>query len=285
MNENLPLPTPAINSWLNEATSELRAIGIPTAQLDAELILAHTLRKSRTYLHAHQDDALTDREREIADARLSLRLERVPVAYIIGHKEFYGRKFRVTSATLIPRPESESLIELLRHALPSTARLLTDDPLRLVDVGTGSGILGITAKLVFPELEVTLADVSRHALKIAEQNARDLKAEVTILQSDLLTNYPFTADVIIANLPYVDPEWERSPETDHEPELALFARNKGLALILELLIQSRDRLVQGGHLILEADPEQHPAIITEARQQGLLLQETDGYGLLLQKLK
>jgi len=285
MNENSPLQLPAINSWINEATAQLKRRGISTAQLDAELILAHTLRKSRTYLHAHADDSLTDREQEIADARLSLRLERVPVAYIIGHKEFYGRQFRVTRATLIPRPESESLIELLTRALPSSARLLTDDPLRLVDVGTGSGILGITAKLQFPELDVTLADVSRHALKVAEQNATILKADVTLLQSDLLTTYPFTADIIIANLPYVNPEWERSPETDHEPELALFAQNNGLALIFELLRQSRDRLVQGGHMILEADPEQHTSITTEAKQYGLLVQEIDGYGILLQKLK
>jgi release factor glutamine methyltransferase len=93
------------------------------------------------------------------------------------------------------------------------------------------------------------------------------------------------ADVIIANLPYVDPEWERSKETDHEPASALFAENHGLALIFELLIQTKEKLALGGKLILEADPEQHPAIIKEAAKYGFVLSETRDYGLLLDKLR
>lgn len=284
MNENSPLPTLVVNEWLQRATAALSDVGIPSARLDAELILAHTLRQNRTYLHAHPDAIIDNRQAEIADARLSLRLDRVPVAYIIGHKEFYGRRFHVTNATLIPRPESEALIELLKKAVPSQTRLLTEAPLKLVDVGTGSGALGLTAKLLYPELDVTLIDNSRHALKVAEQNAAALHTDVTILRSDLLASYPFVADIIIANLPYVDPEWERSPETNHEPAEALFAHKHGLALILELLIQTKMQLVNGGHIILEADPVQHPTIIKAARENGLLLVEAEDYGLLLQKI-
>lgn len=284
MNENsLPLAL-AINDWLADATRQLVFAEIPSARLDSELILAHTLRKNRSYLHAHPEEPLTDRSIEIANARLSLRLERVPVAYIIGHKEFYGRKFSVTTATLIPRPESEALIELLKQVVPRNISLLKEKPLRLVDVGTGSGNLGITAKLLYPELDVTLSDVSRHALKVAEKNALDLQAEVTILYSNLLADYPFTADIIIANLPYVDTQWERSPETEHEPASALFAANNGKALIYELLVQTKDTLVNGGSLILEADPQQHQAIITEAKKYGLLLSGQDGYGISLEKI-
>lgn len=285
MKESSPLPTLVINEWLQRATAELTGLGISSARLDAELILAHTLRVPRTYLHAHPDSVITDRQEEISNARLALRVDRVPVAYIIGHKEFYGRRFRVTSATLIPRPESEVLLELLRQAIPSPHRLITDDPLRLLDVGTGSGCLGITAKLLFPELDVTLIDNSRHALKIAQQNSVEHHAKVGILQSDLLANYPFTADIIIANLPYVDVEWERSPETNHEPASALFASKNGLSLIYELLVQTNSQLARGGHLILEADPQQHPAITMAAKKEGLLLQEADSYGLLFQKIK
>ena len=280
---NSPLPALAINNWLTDATRQLKALDIPSARLDSELILAHTLRKTRSYLHAHPEEALTARSIEIADARLALRLERVPVAYIIGHKEFYGRQFAVNTATLIPRPESESLIELLKQVMPRNTSLLNEE-LRLVDVGTGSGILGITAKLLYPELTVTLTDVSRHALKVAEKNAATLQADVSILQSDLLSDYPFTANIIIANLPYVDPEWERSPETDHEPAGALFAHNNGKALIFELLIQTRRALVNGGSLILEADPEQHDDIIKEAQKYGFLLSAKDSYGILLEKI-
>lgn len=273
-----------IAEWVKSATASLRTIGVHSAQLDAELLLAHTLRKPRTWLHSHTDDTLDSRQQEIANARLDLRLDRVPVAYIIGHKEFYGHTFKVTTATLIPRPESEVLIDLLDKALPTNEALIIDHPLRLVDVGTGSGSLGITAKLKHPELDVTLVDTSRHALTVAEDNAELHHVDVELLQSNLLASYPFAADIIIANLPYVDPDWERSPETDHEPASALFAANKGLALIFELLAQTKEKLVRGGKLILEADPEQHDAIKKEAAKYGLILHEQRDYGLLFEKL-
>ncbi len=283
MNEN-SLSKTTIKDWLDSATRQLLFANIPSARLDAELLLAHTIRKPRTWLHSHGDDALDSRQLEIARARLDLRLDRVPVAYIVGHKEFYGHPFKVTTATLIPRPESETLIELLGEALPKNERLIVERPLRLVDVGTGSGNLGITAKLTHPELDVTLLDISRHALNVAEENAEALHADVDTIQSDLLTSYPFVADIIIANLPYVDVEWERSPETEHEPESALFAPNNGLALIFELLVQTKEKLALGGKLILEADPAQHKAIIREAAIYGFVLHEQRDYGLLLDKL-
>lgn len=273
-----------LSQWLTEAQTKLESAGIATARLDAELLLSHTLRKPRTWLHSHHDEALSDRQREIANARLDLRLDRVPIAYIVGHKEFYGRPFKVTTATLIPRPESEILIELINDALPSNTSLLPAEALRLVDVGTGSGILGITAKLEHPELIVTLLDTSRYALTVAEENAKALHANVELSQSNLLQNYPFTANVIVANLPYVDPEWERSPETDHEPAEALFAGNHGLALIYELIEQTTTKLTLNGYLILEADPEQHPEIIKHAAKFGLVLQKQQDYGLLLNKI-
>jgi len=273
-----------IAQWLRIASQQLHDAHIPSARLDTELLLAHTLRKPRTWLHSHGEDTLDSRQLEIARARLDLRLDRVPVAYIIGHKEFYGHRFKVTTATLIPRPESEMLIELLEEALPKNEALIAERPLRLVDVGTGSGNLGITAKLLHPELDTTLIDASRHALTIAEENAQTHHADVELLQSDLLTSYPFAADIIIANLPYVDPEWERSPETDHEPASALFASNKGLDLIFELIAQTKEKLVHGGKLILEADPEQHAAIKKEAGHYGLVLHTQRNYGLLFEKL-
>lgn len=284
MNENSLPPAPAISDWLSDATRQLVAVSIPSARLDSELILAHTLRTTRSHLHAHPEEILTDRTIEIATARLALRLERVPVAYIIGHKEFYGHQFAVSTATLIPRPESESLIELLKQVIPRNTTLLEETPLRLVDVGTGSGNLGITAKILYPELSVTLTDISRHALKIADKNAQSHAVDVTLLQSNLLAEYPFTADIIIANLPYVDSEWERSPETDHEPASALFATNNGKALIYELLVQTKDKLANGGSLLLEADPQQHDDIIAEAKQYGLVVSAQDDYGLLLEKM-
>ena len=265
MNANSRPKMPAVSEWLKEATRRLKFADIPSARLDAELILAHTLRKKRTYLHAHIDQALTERELEIAEARLALRADRVPVAYIIGHKEFYGRLFHVTTATLIPRPESEQMIDLLKEIVNQTPpRVLGSPRLRLIDVGTGSGCLGISAKLELPELDVTLADVSRHALAVATKNSQHLRADVTTIQSDLLANFPIQPDFILANLPYVDPDWELSPELRHEPGLALFAEDNGLRLIKKLIQQARIQLAPGGYLLLEADTSQLDTISTYA---------------------
>lgn len=266
-----------ITQWLVYATTHLTQADIPSSRLDAEIILAHTLRKSRTYLHAHGDDPLDSRQHDIADARLQLRLDRTPIAYIIGHKEFYGRTFRVSPSVLIPRPESEAMIILLKEYAKTHAVR------ELVDVGTGSGCLGITAKLELPSTHVTLIDVSRHALKVAESNAVHLHAEVQLIKGSLLREYPLVADIILANLPYVDPEWERSPETDHEPKEALFAADHGLALIRELLQQAPAHLSAEGSLFIEADETQHSTIIQLGMGVGLSHAQTHGLIIQLQR--
>lgn len=278
MNANSKPKTLSNNQWLRDAAEQLASAGISTARLDAEIILAHTIRRSRTWIHAYGDEPLDPRRNEIADARLALRLERVPVAYIIGHKEFYSRLFKVTPATLIPRPESEAVLELFKQLLPRTAQTL-------VDVGTGSGCLGITAKLERPDLQVTLTDISRQALAVASDNAKQLNAEVRLVRSDLLAALPGKFDCIIANLPYVNRAWERSPETNHEPYKALFADEEGLALIYRLLEQAPDHLMPNGLLILEADPEQHNAIVTRANTYRLSHLSSEGYALALRLLR
>jgi release factor glutamine methyltransferase len=260
----------SIDSWVTQSIHRLLDAGIPSARLDAELIISHTLRKGRTWLHAHGDEPMDVRYRDIADARLALRLDRVPIAYIIGHKEFYGRRFTVTTATLVPRPESETIIELIQE-LPLKPNM------KVVDVGTGSGCLGITTKLEHPELDVTLTDISTHALNVAEKNAIRLGALVTCMQSDLLVDYPYAADIIIANLPYVDQEWERSPETEHEPHIALFAKDNGLLLIKKLIDQCQGKLARNGYLFIESDRKQQHLIDTYAEQHGLAHYTTRGF--------
>jgi release factor glutamine methyltransferase len=271
-----------IGDWLSASTTQLASIGITSAKLDAEIILAHTLRKNRTFLHAHGDDIMSDRDIEIAHARLDLRMDRVPIAYIIGHKEFYGRRFKVTTETLIPRPESEDMIDALKSVMPTNQSLLPET-IRVVDVGTGTGCLGITAKLEHPDIDVTLLDISPYALKVAASNATSLNADVRIIKSDLLQNFPFESNIILANLPYVDSSWERSPETDHEPALALFADDNGMSLIKKLIDQSRSTLIIGGHILIEADPEQHADIISYAHGKGLAHTTTFHYCIVLQK--
>lgn len=267
-----------IAEWLASAADELADAMIPSARLDAEIILAHTINQPRTWLHTHSNEPLDPRRRDIADARVALRLERVPVAYIIGHKEFYGRQFHVSPDVLIPRPESEEMITQLDQ-------WLTQHPnaKRLVDVGTGSGALGITAALEHPRLHVTLADISEKALRIAARNTKLHHVDAMMIESNLLDAYPLQPHITIANLPYVDRTWATSPDTMHEPELALYAEDEGLALIYRLIDQAKQQLSTNGVLILEADPRQHDAIATYASKHGLTETTRSGFVIVLER--
>ena len=265
-----------ISEWLKIATKSLKTANIPSARLDAELILANTLRKNRTYLHAHLDEEIDPRRFDIANARLDLRLDRVPIAYILGYKEFYGRRFTVSPSVLIPRPESEDLISLF---LELTASEIAEKV--LIDVGTGSGCLGITAKLERSNLSVILSDISKPALNIAEKNANALNADVHIQQQSLLNGQLKPVDYIFSNLPYVDKNWDVSPELQYEPEIALFAEDEGLKLILQLISQAPKCLTPDGLLFIEADPQQHNRIIDEATKKGFIKERISNYILVL----
>lgn len=275
MSANLKLLTPVIDSWLSDAVRQLIDAGIPSPRLDAELLLSHAIEKPRIYLHAHPEQKICSKLLKLANSYLKLRLGRMPIAYITGHKEFYGRDFIVTSATLIPRPESEEIIDIL------TGILGTESPktLKLIDVGTGSGCLGITAKLEFPYLDVTLADISQQALMVAVLNTKALKAAVNTVRSDLLAGFNQKADIIVANLPYVDKSWDCSPDTAYEPDLALFAADNGEIIIKRLIDELPDHLNNDGYLVIEADPRQHKSLITYAKARSLELSIKKDYAL------
>lgn len=275
MNEKSLPPTPVIKNWLKDACSRLAKASIPTPKLDSEIILASTLKKDRSYLYAYPDQIINAHDREIADAKLDLRIDRMPIAYILGYKEFYGRKFIVNSSTLIPRPESEQIIEMLKKIIKDNKLYTTN--LNIVDIGTGSGCLGITAKLEFPYANITLLDIDKQALAVAEKNAKKHTAIINIIQSDLLQNYIEKPDIILANLPYVDKEWEVSPETSYEPSLALFASDHGESIIKTLIRQTHGTLAPNGHLIIEADPAQHRSLIAYAEQYNLSLNDKVDY--------
>jgi release factor glutamine methyltransferase len=262
-----------ISQWLDQASDALKAAGIRTYRLDAELILADSLERERVYVHAHGDLPLPAQSLRTANTKLEQRKKRTPLAYILGQKEFYGRTFAVTPDVLIPRPETEMLIGLLPDAAECS----------LIDVGTGSGAIAITAKLEHPDWAVTASDIDEEVLLAAAHNADNLGARIALRRSDLLADIDETFDIIAANLPYVDREWERSPETDFEPALALFANNHGLELIEKLIEQAPDHLTSHGYLLFEADPEQHPAIIAAAKEKSLRHMRTEGYGVLLQR--
>ncbi len=286
MSANLPLQTLTIKNWLDKACLKLQETGIKSARLDAELVLANTINESRTYLHAHSDKNLNKTHAIKADSQLERRIQHEPIAYIVGYKEFYGRKFIVTSDTLIPRPESEDFIEILKQILTPTTyhSPYGDPPTKLIDVGTGCGCLGLTAKLEFPDLEVTLTDISDKALQVAKQNAEEFNIYINYLQSDLLKKYKEKPNIIIANLPYVDDLWQRSPETDYEPDTALFADNHGLSIIKQLIAQASLLLATSGYLIIEADPDQHSHLKRHANEHDFSIEQILNYIITFKKL-
>lgn len=251
-----------IQQWLDLATKKLSKKDITSARLDAELLLAATLYKPREYILAHNEEMLPAGELIQADKWLQRRLQREPIAYILGHKEFYGRDFMVSPNVLIPRPESEAIIEILKDLQPET----------IVDIGTGSGCLAISAKLELPDSRVIATDISEDALQIARQNASSFNAELTFAVSDLLSGIKaINSDkpvALVANLPYVDKSWQVSPETKFEPSLALFAGDDGLQLIKKLILQASKKLRDGDYLILESDTRQHEQISKYAQKHG-----------------
>lgn len=296
MNVNSKQPVPiTINDWLDNATDQLVKANIPSARLDAELMLCHMLGVDRPWLIAHGDDSLTMSAlsqkggvrrgglKQYGEELVLKRLKRQPLAYLFGKKEFYGREFAVDKNVLIPRPETEVLIELaMKNSLSG----------RILDVGTGSGAIGLTLWHELTDIDLTLSDISPKALEVAQKNAKKLKVKpVDFVESDLLEAFSppsnshlgvATFDVIVANLPYVDRSWDRSPETAHEPSLALFARDGGLELIYQLLDQAPQLLAPGGHLLLESDPEQQNHIIMHCTDTFKQIHRL-GYGVLLRK--
>ncbi len=273
MNE-VPL---TIQAWLAGATHQLAAADIPSAKLDAELLLADALGRDRTWLVAHATDPLTEGVISTVVKGLERRLAREPIAYIRGHQAFYGRDFLVTPDCLIPRPETETLITIAKSLL------LPGD--KVLDIGTGSGCIAISIALECPTARVDAIDVSAAALYVAQRNVEQLAATVTLTEQDFTQMADVTEpySLIVANLPYVDEQWERSPETAYEPAVALFADEDGLELIFTLLRQAPQLLRASGHLLLEADKRQHDTIIDFAVAAGWTLTARDGLIITLQR--
>ena len=247
---------------LTRATSQLSAHPDlrPTALPDAAILLMHTLQISRATLIAHPERTL-DREQQAAYQRLlERRLRFEPIQYILGETEFYGLTLRVTPAVLIPRPETELLVESV------IARLEKQTQLQIADIGTGSGAIAIALAHSLP-LYVTAIDLSLEALTIARENAQThhLADRITFLESDLLSALqPETLfDAIVSNPPYVpqtDAPTLHPQVRDHEPVQALFAGPDGLAIYQRLLPQALAHLKPNGLLALEIGHGQRDAI-------------------------
>jgi release factor glutamine methyltransferase len=254
---------------LTSATTRLTAEHVPSPRLNAELLLMFVLGCDRAYLFAHPERELSAEEESRYDAALAERSRGVPAQYITGHQEFWGMDLIVTPAVLIPRPETEHLIETVLEILtsdlgPQTSAVSGEGPevrrprsvIRIADVGTGSGCIALALAKELPHAEIHATDSSPAALEIARANAarHQLEKRVQFHQSDLLDGLAPPFDVIVSNPPYVGECEEDQVQLDvrkFEPRSAVFAGPVGTEVIARLIPQAQALLHPGGWLILE----------------------------------
>jgi release factor glutamine methyltransferase len=229
-----------LSQALQSVTQTLRGARIADASVEADLLLGHVLGMSKTRLYTEPERSLTATETQHLHNLMRRRLDGEPAAYILGHCEFYGIDFYVDSRTLIPRPETELLVE---KAVELARRIAHQgEQTAMADIGTGCGAIAISLALALPEAKIYATDISPSALQVAEVNCRrhGVNGRVELLQGNLLEPLPQAVDVIIANLPYVkDCEVvDLSPEIrEHEPTIALAGGRDGLDKIREMLEQ------------------------------------------------
>lgn len=234
-------------------------------RLDAEILLLHVLgrRGQRAYLFAHALDVLEENFLEIYEGLLAQRCRGVPVQYITGHQEFWGLDFEVTPDVLIPRPETELVVEAALNGMPAGARVC--------DVGTGSGCIAIAIAHTRPDASMHAIDISGPALMVARRNALRHKASVLFLQGDLLAPIAHRSmNLIVSNPPYIGLRERDEVELqvqEHEPAIALWAGVDGLDAYRTLLPQAHDRLLGGGQLVVEMGHGMSAALQQLCKQQ------------------
>jgi len=254
-----------VNEYLNTSSAELQAAGIATARLDCLVLMEDVLNTNRTQILAHPDREFTEVEKQKLDTMIHGRSQHIPLAYIRGKTEFYGREFSLNEHVLEPRPESETMINMLKSAQ-------TDSSRTIIDIGTGSGALAITAALECKDAIVLATDIDPHCLKLAKANTARLSANVTYFEGDLLEALPATIRrqpaTLLCNLPYVPDNFQINRAATHEPRLAIFGGVDGLDLFGRLF----DQLLQnfpGETLVLcESLPPQHSQLAAIAKAAG-----------------
>lgn len=264
-----------INDFLMDAQRRLDKAGVGTARLDALVLLEDATGKDRGWLLAHPESKLEDKILRQLQPQIERRSRHEPLAYIRGKMEFYGREFVVSNAVLEPRPESETMIDLLKSLT------LPDNP-TIIDVGTGSGALAITAKLELPGTTVTATDIDPKCLEIARRNAQKHGTDISFLQGDLLqpvldAKHDLGRATLLCNLPYVPNGFNINTAAGHEPRHAIFGGLDGLDLYRTLLAQLADAPTKPLYICCESLPLQHKTLAHLARSRGFALVTSEDF--------
>lgn len=246
-----------IKDSLNFGFETLKKKGIDSYHLDTELILAFSIKKKREWIISHPEFDLSIHQVKRFKKLIARRSKNYPIAYILGYKYFDGLKFKVNKHVLIPRPETEALIEATRRV---------DQPVGLIlDIGTGSGCIAISLANKFPNSQIIASDISKYALNIAKKNARAHNVKnIKFIKSNLLKNIDEkNIDIIIANLPYVSTDW-KNESIKYEPKSALYSGKLGLNHYFKLLDQIKKLDFHPKQILLEIDPSQVKSLIEKA---------------------
>jgi release factor glutamine methyltransferase len=274
-----------INKFLIFMVESLQAAGIGTARLDALVLLEDVTGRDRSWLLAYSESELSATQTAKLEKLLKRRTRHEPLAYLRGQTEFYGREFVLTSAVLEPRPESETMIEQLK-ALPVFGPVIPNSGaypakrgqvIRIADVGTGSGALGITARLELPKTEVDLLEIDPAACKVAKTNVDKFTLNIRVIRSDLLAASRQDYDVLLCNLPYVPDDYQINRAATREPRLAIFGGPDGLDIYRRLFDQVSQLKKQPLYILTEALPPQHAVLAELAAQAGYRLNASEDF--------
>ena len=250
-----------------QVAATLKQQGIPDSSLEAEVLVRHSLNWDRAQFYASLSESLKPATVDRVQAVTNRRLSGEPLAYITGHREFYGLALSVNPAVLIPRQETEMIVGA---ALAYTSALHRN-PITIADVGTGSGAIALALAASLSNARVFAIDLSSDALTVAERNRREhgLVDRVCLLQGDLLAPLQHSVDVIVSNPPYIASDLIAglSPEVRHEPRQALDGGKDGMEMIRRLLRQAPYKTNAGGCVLIEISPEQSDAARKTAREQ------------------
>jgi release factor glutamine methyltransferase len=248
-----------VRQALDAATARIQAEGYLSPGRDAELLLMHVLGCSLASLLTHPERVLSSAESAQHESLVTRRVRAEPVQYILGEQEFFGLNFRVTRDVLIPRPETEHLVEAMLELVDRDAAA------HIVDAGTGSGAIAVALAHALPRSQVTAVELSPPALAVARQNAErhGVSARIRFLRSDLLAGLKGESfDAVVSNPPYIGESEVLEPQVrDYEPRLALYAGPTGLEIYERLVPEARGVLKPGGWLLMEIGHGQRAALL------------------------
>ena len=252
-----------IAEWRLLATTGLLARNVDSiaARIDAEVLLAHVLNRSRTWLFAHADEPLDENARTQLDALVIRRNEGEPLAYLVGYREFRSHEYRVGPSVLVPRDDTETLVDAALHATHET--LERGSRCRILEAGTGSGIIAISLamELADPRVTITASDIDERALQLARENATARGADIDFLQGDWLSAIAGQCmDIVVSNPPYIACDDIHLAELQREPRHALVSGTDGLDALRRLVADGTRVLSDNGILLVEHGYEQGPDV-------------------------